>query len=218
MAFVEGFKKFMGMSPLEEDFLEEEEDEISKEEFSDNNSDNNIDEVNNFDEYDEYNTNENKVIFTDNFNTFNNNKKENDSVMENINGLNGLNGLGAFDNNSYHSSMFGNNNEQKNDQQPAIPQVVLVKPERFEDASDIADSMLAKKTIVINTDSLSQDVRRRMVDFLSGVAYADGATIKKASNTTFVMTPDTVGLIGEGLTEDDDSSSRTQNGVDEKYY
>lgn len=87
------------------------------------------------------------------------------------------------------------------------PQVVLVKPERFEDATAIADHMQAKRTVVVNTDSVVQDVRRRLIDFLSGVAYAEGGTIKKASNTTFVITPNTVGVMGDSVLDEGDTDA-----------
>ena len=54
-------------------------------------------------------------------------------------------------------------------------QVVLVKPERFEDASAIADQLNAKRTVVLNLESTNKQVSRRLIDFLSGVAYATTA-------------------------------------------
>ena len=50
--------------------------------------------------------------------------------------------------------------------------VVLVKPERFENASEIADHLKDKRTVVLNLESTNKDIARRLVDFLSGVAYA----------------------------------------------
>ena len=52
--------------------------------------------------------------------------------------------------------------------------VVLVKPERFENASEIADHLKEKRTVVLNLESTNKDVARRLIDFLSGVAYAGG--------------------------------------------
>ena len=48
-----------------------------------------------------------------------------------------------------------------------------VKPERFEDASYIADHLNDKRTVVLNLESASKEVSRRLIDFLSGVAYAN---------------------------------------------
>ena len=48
--------------------------------------------------------------------------------------------------------------------------VVLVKPERYEDAASIADHLNAKKTVVLNLEQTSKDVSRRLIDFLwSGI-------------------------------------------------
>ena len=58
--------------------------------------------------------------------------------------------------------------------------VVLVKPERFEDASTIADHLNNKRTVVLNLESTNKEVSRRLVDFLSGVAYANNGQITMA--------------------------------------
>ena len=81
-------------------------------------------------------------------------------------------------------------------------QVVLVKPERFEEASDIADSLNAKKTVVLNLESASKEVARRLVDFLSGVAYANQGNVQKIANSTFLITPYNVDISGIGLLDD----------------
>ena len=57
--------------------------------------------------------------------------------------------------------------------------VVLVKPEHFEDASTIADHLNKKRTVVLNLESTNKEVSRRLVDFLSGVAYANNGQIKR---------------------------------------
>ena len=58
-------------------------------------------------------------------------------------------------------------------------QVVLVKPERFENASEIADHLREKRTVVLNLESTNKEIARRLLDFLSGVAYANEGKIKK---------------------------------------
>ena len=80
-------------------------------------------------------------------------------------------------------------------------QVVLVKPERFEDASSIADHLNDKRTVVLNLESTNKDVSRRLVDFLSGVAYANNGQIKRVANSTFIITPYNVDIMGDLLDE-----------------
>lgn len=86
-------------------------------------------------------------------------------------------------------------------------QVVLVKPERFDDASGIADSLNAKKTVVLNLEATSKEVSRRLVDFLSGVAYANNGQIKKIANSTFIITPYNVDVSGIGVLEEIDTTT-----------
>ena len=45
-------------------------------------------------------------------------------------------------------------------------QVVLVRPEKFENASEIADHLREKRTVVLNLEQTSKDVSRRILDFL----------------------------------------------------
>ncbi|MDO5601867.1 MAG: cell division protein SepF [Oscillospiraceae bacterium] len=80
-------------------------------------------------------------------------------------------------------------------------QVVLVKPERFTDASAIADHLNAKRTVVLNLESTNKEVSRRLVDFLSGVAYANNGEIKRVANSTFIITPFNVDIMGDILDE-----------------
>ena len=56
-------------------------------------------------------------------------------------------------------------------------QVVLVKPEKFDEAAAIADNLNEKRTVVLNLESTNRDVARRLLDFLSGVAYASNGQI-----------------------------------------
>ncbi len=78
-------------------------------------------------------------------------------------------------------------------------QVVLVKPEVFTDAKQIADHLIAKKTVVLNLETASADNKRRIIDFLVGVAYANGGSLKPVANLTYIITPYNVDFIGEDL-------------------
>ena len=80
-------------------------------------------------------------------------------------------------------------------------QVVLVKPERFDDASAVADHLNSKRTVVLNLESANKDVSRRILDFLSGVAYANNGQIKKVANCTFIITPYNVDLMVDLIDE-----------------
>lgn len=109
-----------------------------------------------------------------------------------------------FDSRSYRAERFDNEevkrgNKVVNIQATAQLQVVLVKPEVFTDAKQIADHLIAKKTVVLNLETASADTKRRIIDFLVGVAYANGGSLKPVANMTYIITPYNVGFIGEDL-------------------
>ena len=80
--------------------------------------------------------------------------------------------------------------------------VVLVKPEAFEDATTVADHLNAKRTVVLNLESTKKEVSRRLVDFLSGVAYANSGQIKRVAASTFIITPYNVDIMGADLLDE----------------
>ena len=80
-------------------------------------------------------------------------------------------------------------------------QVVLAKPESFEEARAVADNLNEKRTVVLNLESANREVARRLVDFLSGVAYANGGQFKRVANSTFIITPYNVDILGDLIDE-----------------
>ncbi len=78
-------------------------------------------------------------------------------------------------------------------------EVVLVRPEVFTDAKQIADHLMKKKTVVLNLENTTPDIKRRIIDFLAGVTYANGGSIKPVANLTYIITPYGVGFVGDEL-------------------
>lgn len=89
--------------------------------------------------------------------------------------------------------------------------VVLVKPERFADASTIADHLNAKRTVVLNLESTNKEVSRRLIDFLSGVAYANNGEMKRVAASTYIITPFNVDIVGDLLDELENSGAFLNN-------
>ena len=80
-------------------------------------------------------------------------------------------------------------------------QVVLVKPDRFDNVSDIAEHLRSKHAVVLNLEATNKDVARRLVDFLSGCAYALDGKIKKIAISTYIITPYNVDIVGDLIDE-----------------
>lgn len=80
-------------------------------------------------------------------------------------------------------------------------QLVLVKPERFEKAAEIADHLRAMRSVVLNFEQTDKDTARRLIDFLSGVAYALDGKVQKVAANTFILTPNNVDVMGNLIDE-----------------
>lgn len=88
----------------------------------------------------------------------------------------------------------------------AQAQVVLVKPERFETAAEIADHLRERRSVVMNLEQTGKDTARRLIDFLSGVAYALDGKIKKVAANTYIITPYNVDVMGDLIDEIENSN------------
>ena len=105
-------------------------------------------------------------------------------------------------------------------------QVGLFKPERFgEETRTIADELMKAHTVVLNLEDTNKDMARRILDFLSGVAYANRGKIKRVATNTYIIIPSNVDLTGDDylmslrttvFTSDDDKQliARLNNGID----
>ena len=80
-------------------------------------------------------------------------------------------------------------------------QVVLVKPKRYDNAAEIANHLRDKRTVVLNLEETDENVARRLLDFLSGVAYANEGKIKKVAISTYIITPYNVDILGDLIDE-----------------
>ena len=87
------------------------------------------------------------------------------------------------------------------------PRLLLVRPDRFELAADIADRIRERSAIVLNLENTEKDTTRRILDFLSGVTYALGGSVKRISGSTYIITPAGVDFTGEGYDETQSQSS-----------
>ena len=75
--------------------------------------------------------------------------------------------------------------------------LVLVKPERFDAAAEIADHVREGHSIIMNLETTPKDISRRLIDFLSGVTYALDGRIQPAALNTYVIVPKNADLSGD---------------------
>lgn len=102
-------------------------------------------------------------------------------------------------------SLFGNLGKPK---QPAAPkqgrvnfggkesQVILFSPKTFDEAGEILEHIRTGRSVVMTLEGLPTDTARRLLDFISGIAYALSGKITPVSAKTYFVTPQNVDILG----------------------
>ena len=86
-------------------------------------------------------------------------------------------------------------------------QMVVFKPTSFgEETRNIADELLQRHTVVLNLEKADKETSRRIVDFLSGVAYANNGRLKPIASNIVIVTPYNVDLMGDDVLDELESS------------
>jgi cell division inhibitor SepF len=75
--------------------------------------------------------------------------------------------------------------------------VIIMKPEDFGEAKMIADHMRHRRTVVLNLERAGLEEAKRVLDFVSGTAYALNCNVVKVSENIFIFSPDNIELTAE---------------------
>ena len=76
-------------------------------------------------------------------------------------------------------------------------EVVLFRPTTFNDTSKAADDLRNKKAVILNMENVDKAMARRVVDFLSGCAYAVDGKVKKVAQSTYLFCPHNMDVVGD---------------------
>ncbi|MBO5324211.1 MAG: cell division protein SepF [Oscillospiraceae bacterium] len=76
-------------------------------------------------------------------------------------------------------------------------EVVLFHPANFNDTSTAADHLRNKKAVIVNMENVDKAMSRRVVDFLSGCAYALDGKVKKVAQATYLFCPHNMDVVGD---------------------
>lgn len=91
----------------------------------------------------------------------------------------------------------------------------VVKPQHFESVPQIADHLLNKRTVVLNLENTNKETARRLIDFLSGVAYSIDGSLKKIASNAYVITPSNVD-VGDAQLKDRRAKAEAQRAAKEE--
>ena len=76
-------------------------------------------------------------------------------------------------------------------------EVVLFHPNNFNDTSKAADDLRSRKAVIVNMENIDKAMARRVVDFLSGCAYAIDGKVKKVAQATYLFCPHNMEISGD---------------------
>ncbi len=94
-------------------------------------------------------------------------------------------------------------------------QMKVIRPESFASVNQIADHLLSQRTVVLNLEATNKETARRLIDFLSGVAYSIDGSLKRIANNAYIITPSNVDVSGDQLREQ--RRPQAQQTDDESY-
>ena len=76
-------------------------------------------------------------------------------------------------------------------------QVMLFRPTKFDDSTVAAKNLREKKAILLNLENVDKALARRVVDFLSGCAFALDGRVKKVAQSTYLFCPYNMEIVGD---------------------
>ena len=70
-------------------------------------------------------------------------------------------------------------------------------PKELNDAAEVVDDLKAMNSVVLNLQGLDSSIAQSIYDFLCGACYALGCRMEKVSDYVYVITPESVTLSGD---------------------
>ena len=94
-----------------------------------------------------------------------------------------------------------NDNESFTGINEAAVTLKLVTPKGLSEVVKVADYLTAGSSVVLNIEEMADEEIVRFMDYLQGVLYVIKGNMKQVSKTTFVATPNNVGIESDASAE-----------------
>lgn len=72
--------------------------------------------------------------------------------------------------------------------------LVVVHPQSYEQGAVLAENLKNYRPVIVNLEKMEPEEARRLIDFLSGAAFALGGQVRKVSHGIFLFTPSNIDL------------------------
>ena len=122
---------------------------------------------------------------------------------------------------SDNASIFGNFGRKKAPRAPKAPggrqgfvnfggkdtSVMLFSPKSFDEAGELVGYLMQNLTVVMTLEGVQADTARRLLDFMSGIAFALQGKITPVSAKTYFVTPQNVDILGTASEQPENSGA-----------
>lgn len=65
----------------------------------------------------------------------------------------------------------------------------IVAPQQFNEAQSLADRFKSDQAVILNLQEVERDLRRRLIDFASGLSYGLGGRMERVADGVYLLTP-----------------------------
>ncbi len=86
-------------------------------------------------------------------------------------------------------------------------QMKLIRPTTFADGQTIANALMANHPVLIHMENATKEVSHDLVCFLTGVVYAIGGQIQPVSDTTYMLSPNSMEIAEEVIESEEDNGA-----------
>ena len=84
---------------------------------------------------------------------------------------------------------------------------MLFSPQSFDEAGELVSFLQEGRTVVMTLEGVPGETARRLLDFLSGIAFALQGKITPVSAKTYFITPQDVDILGAQQQEQAESEA-----------
>lgn len=105
-------------------------------------------------------------------------------------------------------SIFGNQ-KREDVGKMKVSYVSIIRPKTFEDSRLISDSIKERKVVTFSLEFLGFETGQRVIDFVSGTAYAMDAHLSKITDKVFTSIPSGIGYEDVDTTMEDASGKKS---------
>jgi len=72
--------------------------------------------------------------------------------------------------------------------------MIVMSPKNFDDIQALINNLASGQSVIFKLDGVNKDTAQRMLDFMSGAAYALGGSMQRIENSMFLVTAKGVGI------------------------